>query len=658
MTNQIKLRAGAQATLAPLDATTDPAARAVIDEALHVAAAVDGDRIVDSFEADAICAAFDDVKPQGGALTVAEAISVRSALGARLAALQAARPQSTEVAFTSQGNAVTVFRKMILDVIDASLHKAQGKPVDVNMMLFAFTDKVLADEIVLRAQNNPNLTLRLLTDWNQLATSGDRQPPRLAMLAAKQNIPSLVVKFKADTPYAWDAAKARANYSHAATQGLNHHKGFVAVVDGRVEKMTLGSFNWSVAAMEDNLENLMVLDRKDVDNRAVMESYQKEFEAAWNDDRVALSLQEALELRENTFADLAAKNGQTYTKKVIPPIPLLDIPYHAVDATASFDLNSFHDEDAKRLQTLVGKRTADKIFQELRDFGRFDDLGELLERVSALGRLSQAQLDELSLRAEFSEGGLSVNTASVDELDRAGFSTRQAEKLVQYRDRYGALESLDEVAKASGIAEKRLAKIALNLSDDEAAARFSARVPGEPAGTTGFSPHNQGLIRIPKRPDAQAPDAAAPTNRAEFEDADKNITFIVADLLRRAPAGETFYMAMYGISPNSPEFAELRAAAQRGVKVRAVLYSADNQPASDALNDLKAQGLDVDVRVIKSRVMHEKFGVVGDDVFNGSANFSTSSSTKHAEDRFLFRNMPDLAKKFVEEFDRLWAMGR
>ena len=44
----------------------------------------------------------------------------------------------------------------------------------------------------------------------------------------------------------------------------------VTLIDGRPEKMTLGSFNWSEQAMSQNLENLMILDRGDVDNRAVM----------------------------------------------------------------------------------------------------------------------------------------------------------------------------------------------------------------------------------------------------------------------------------------------------------------------------------------------------------------------------------------------------
>jgi phosphatidylserine/phosphatidylglycerophosphate/cardiolipin synthase-like enzyme len=62
--------------------------------------------------------------------------------------------------------------------------------------------------------------------------------------------------------------------------------------------------------------------------------------------------------------------------------------------------------------------------------------------------------------------------------------------------------------------------------------------------------------------------------------------------------------------------------------------------------------------VISSRVMHEKIGVVGDDSFNGSANMSLSSITKHSEDRFVFRNMPELADQFRAEIDRLWAIGK
>jgi competence ComEA-like helix-hairpin-helix protein len=654
----LRVLTAAQPHIAPLAATTDAAAKAVIDEALHAAAGVDGDRCLDAFEAEAVGAAFAQVKPQGGALTLGEAQQVRSALDVRLAALKDARPKTTDVVFTSTGNATTVFRAKILGAIDDTISKANGKPVDVNLMMFAFTDDVLGDALIARCRANPNVTVRLLTDWSGLADSGGREGPRLARLAAREPLPNLQVKFKKDMPYTWDAARAGPSYNHGATTGLNHHKGFVTLVDGRPEKMTLGSFNWSEQAMSQNLENLMILDRGDADNRAVMSSYQKEVESFWNDPNSALSYRDALIAREDAYEKLHRDNGAAYTRKNISE-PAVVLPAHnAVDNTAFVDINSFSAKDAARLEQLIGKTAATKIWTELSNNGRFDSLAELQERVPSLATLSSTKKTALTAAIEFGDGGLSVNTATAAELDRAGFSAAQASKLVAYRTKHGALESLDEVVKASGIAKSRLEKISISLSDDEARGYYSARPLGATAPTTGWSADNRAPVNVPRRPELQTIDANAPLNRAQLEQMDANLAAGVIDMLRRAPAGATFSMAMYGLSPNSPEFAEIDAAAKRGVKVRAVLYKAYNQPAIDALKALKAAGHDVDLRVISSRVMHEKIGVVGDDSFNGSANMSMSSITKHSEDRFVFRNMPDLADQFRAEIDRLWAMGR
>ena len=73
---------------------------------------------------------------------------------------------------------------------------------------------------------------------------------------------------------------------------------------------------------------------------------------------------------------------------------------------------------------------------------------------------------------------------------------------------------------------------------------------------------------------------------------------------------------------------------------------------------LAAQGHSVEVRVQKARTMHEKFGVVGNDVFFGSANFSESSSTKHSEDRFTVKNHTELAERFQSNFEALWAKSK
>jgi phosphatidylserine/phosphatidylglycerophosphate/cardiolipin synthase-like enzyme len=56
--------------------------------------------------------------------------------------------------------------------------------------------------------------------------------------------------------------------------------------------------------------------------------------------------------------------------------------------------------------------------------------------------------------------------------------------------------------------------------------------------------------------------------------------------------------------------------------------------------------------------MHEKFGVVGNDVFFGSANFSESSSTKHSENRITVKNHEETASQFKARFEELWGKSK
>ena len=69
-------------------------------------------------------------------------------------------------------------------------------------------------------------------------------------------------------------------------------------------------------------------------------------------------------------------------------------------------------------------------------------------------------------------------------------------------------------------------------------------------------------------------------------------------------------------------------------------------------------GAERDVRVQRAKTMHEKFGVMGDDVFFGSANFSSSSSTKHSENRISVKNEAGTAKAFQARFEEMWNKSR
>lgn len=658
---RIKILSESRALLAPITSRIGSAeAKKVLDEALLEVAQVDGDRVLDQFEADTLRLTFESLVPAGsvGPITVDVARDLKSALLTRVAELKAERVSSTEAIFTSEGDALNVFRAKILGSIEDTLKKANGKKVDVNMMVFSFTDRVMADEIVALAKAHPNVTFRLLTDWTQLATSGSRQPPRLAKLAEDEGLTNLVVKFKKDDPYIWDHRAGRPVFSHGHTKGLNHHKGFVTLIDGRPEKMAFGSFNWSVSAMKSNYENLLLLDRKDADNRPIMKGYQKEFEGFWNNDDAALLFGEARKHKDELYKALHLAHGAPYDSFPVADDTLPDPVYEALDESTAFDLNSFADVDTAELDAIVGSALRKKIQKELRDYGRFDTWTELLVRVPDTAKLDTWARELLMENLEYGDGGLSINTASATELDRAGLSRRLAEKVVAFREQHGAFESLGELRDIKGIGEKTLERISDVMTDDGIMGAYSARVPGG-AQTTGWSTSHHGTHAVPAEgDDGSAPQGGVvPPNRADLEDVNRDLAAPVIDLLRRTKPGQTFRLCMYGLSTSSAELQELERAIGRGVKVRAVIYKAYNEGAVSRLKELAADGFDVDVRILSSRVMHEKFGVAGDDVFNGSANWSSSSITKHSEDRFLFRNEPALAHRFIEEFARLWERG-
>lgn len=657
--SRIKILSESRAMIAPLTATAvDAESKQILDEAIAEVAGVDGDRVLDQFEAEAIKIAFEQLVPQAGQPITADlARDIKSALGMQVQAMKAERVQSTEVIFTSEGAALENFRGKLMGQMEDTIAKAKGKKVDINMMMFAFTDTVMADQIMEMAAANPNVTFRLLTDWSQLATSGGRQAPRLAKLVEKEGIENVVIKFKKDNPYIWDANANRPRFNHGSVKGLNHHKGFVALIDGRPEKMAMGSFNWSVTAMTKNYENVMLLDRADPDNRPIMKGYGKEFEAFWNNDDVALLYGEARKEKNRLYKELNEAHGVPYTARTIPDDTIADPVYEMLDESDAFDINSFSTGDAEELAAVVGKSLAGKIHKELRDYGRFDTWTELLVRVPGVAELDTWAREILMENLDFGDGGLSINTATVEELDLAGVSRGQAERIVAYRDEHGAFETLNELDNVSGIGPGTIARISDTMTDDENVGVYSATVPGE-ATTTGWAEEHQGTFAVPKTSDDGTVDGAVPANRVELEEIERDLAAPVIDMLRRTKPGETFRISMYGMSTSSPEFKALEGAIARGVHVRVAIYKSYNSGAIDKLKELRDDGFDVDLRVLSSRVMHEKFGVRGDDVFNGSSNWSSSSINKHTEDRFLFRNVPDIANRFVEEFARLWDKGK
>ena len=186
MTRPIKVLADARALLADVERRTAPEARDALQTALAEVASTDGDRVLDGFEAEALRDSFNAVLGANQTLGVDQVDALRDALSLKVSELKAGRIQDTEVMFTSEGRALDRFRGKILETMDATIAKANGKPVDVNMMVFAFTDEQLADGILERARNHPNVNFRLITDWTQLSLSGNKQPRRIGQVAREE----------------------------------------------------------------------------------------------------------------------------------------------------------------------------------------------------------------------------------------------------------------------------------------------------------------------------------------------------------------------------------------------------------------------------------------------------------------------------------------
>jgi len=182
----------------------------------------------------------------------------------------------------------------------------------------------------------------------------------------------------------------------------------------------------------------------------------------------------------------------------------------------------------------------------------------------------------------------------------------------------------------------------INLVDVEGF--FNSR----PFGGAGGTGYGSGGTRVTEAADADGnitPQAA-------------NVTVAATDLFNRAKAGTTIDVAMYGMSVGAPEYNALVAAAKRGATVRVVLNDDYTASTVAALKALRTSGYPIDVRVQKAKTMHEKFGVVGNDVFSGSANFSGSSSTKHSENRYEVKNHEESANAFRAEFDAIWEKSK
>lgn len=606
--------------------------RAKLEDVLRRAAGGDGNKVLSAAEAQAILDTFGRVQSGTGALSA-------EALGLGLERSTATIDSMKELANLDGVSSVFTFQdgsvkdKMIAE-LNASVARANGRPMELNMLIFEFQSDTLEKAIVDIAKKNPNVTIRIIGDSGQASDTGGNALPSIL----KEKLPNVQVKYKKDFPYVFDAALGRPRYNHGATQGLNHHKGFVSIIDGKPDLLATGSFNWSDTADTKNYENLVFMKNTDASSRRGIEQFTDEFAGFWNDAEATLSPNAFANFRRDKWNELLRANNRPPTQgRTLPDDPY---PAYTPPLDRSADLNGNRPQDVARLRELVGATLARSIATERRAHGRFTSVEDLQERIPGTARLSAEVLATL----HFGSGLVNINTSSRDELDLAGFSKKQAEAIVRWREANGDFESIDELSKA-GVIPSTISRLRAQLSATDVEVFFNSRRYGATLGGTGYG--SAGTRTSPVM-GANGQVAAAPAS----------VVAAATDLFNRAKAGQEISVAMYGMSPGAPEYNALVDAARRGAVIRVVLNDDFTASTVAAIKALRAQGLPIDVRVQKAKTMHEKFGVMGDDVFFGSANFSTSSSTKHSENRISVKNEAGTAKAFQSRFEEIWNKSR
>jgi competence ComEA-like helix-hairpin-helix protein len=608
--------------------------RSQIEQALVAAASVDRNKVLSAKEVQAIADSFETAQPGSGTLT-SEAIGQGIELShVRLKSMESLGDlDGVSNVFTLQG--ASVEKRLIGELKDA-VGRANGRPMDVNMMIFEFQSDEIEKTIADLARQHPNVTFRIIGDSGQASDSGGNALPSLLKL----QLPNVQVKYKKDFPYVWSDTQKRPVYNHGATQGLNHHKGFATFIDGKPDALLTGSFNWSSTADTKNYEDLTVFKNMDSSSRRSIEQFGEEFAGFWNNQEAALSPNAFQNFKGTKWNEMLTRNGQRPTATTNRPDDAY-AAYALPKDDKSIDVNGFRLQDEARLGALLGNKTlARTIMRERKAYGRFADLADLKERVPALARYTDAQLQAVG----FGSGQVSINTASREELDRVGLTPRQAEAILAHRAQHGDFESLNDLRQV-GVPQATINRLRDALTAVDVEAFFNSRPHGATTGGTGYGP---GGTR--ESPVAGPTGDVVPTRAS--------VTVAATDLFNRAKAGESIDVAMYGASPSSPEFKSLADAAKRGVRVRVVLNDDYTGPATAALKALATQGYPVEVRIQKAKTMHQKFGVVGNDVFFGSANFSESSSTKHSENRVTIKNHEETAAEFRARFEEIWTKSR
>lgn len=202
-----------------------------------------------------------------------------------------------------------------------------------------------------------------------------------------------------------------------------------------------------------------------------------------------------------------------------------------------------------------------------------------------------------------------------------------------------------EIAALAGIGDKLSAiEMPKVEQSDDIIAAFSGRYLTASRPHYGFSTANRSRKLNLLRPSGKRKPAPVTINS------------IALEAIRSVPDGNPIEVAMYALSPRVPEYTALIEAAARGCRVRFILDGKLGLSMAKRLAHFaNIKGLPIEICTTNRR-MHQKYLVAPLDgiVVTGTANMTEDATARHADHRILFRNAPEMASAFSEDFQTIW----
>lgn len=158
----------------------------------------------------------------------------------------------------------------------------------LDLSMFSFTRRELAEAILLSASRRPNAKFRLLFDHAQLDDEDKTQgklAPWLEAEAKRRNIKNIECRYRfRRNAYAYDPQTDKVGLISYMSLFL-HHKN----VSINNKEIIVGSYNWSSSAENMNFENIMLFNGDNEHHQKIVDSFKAEFDILWNSRMVEVS---------------------------------------------------------------------------------------------------------------------------------------------------------------------------------------------------------------------------------------------------------------------------------------------------------------------------------------------------------------------------------